>query len=182
MSKNELYYREYMSHRHVSRRGLFRAFVTASRQVAPPATSLPPYPLPPGALPTPQFFATCTQCQQCVEACPMGVLIKQADGFPQLAIEYASCDGCGKCIAACTPNALVMPTPFDTRLRPSFSSACVHHSRGCEQCVSSCPVEACTIGDSRLPEVDTLRCNGCGECLIQCHRQAVTLERVSSFT
>ncbi|WP_312979695.1 ferredoxin-type protein NapF [Atlantibacter sp.] len=178
MNKNERYYQEYMSHRHVSRRGLFRAFVTASRNVAPPPAALPPWPLPPGTVTSAEFFARCDQCQHCVQACPMGILIARQDGFPQLTIEYASCDGCGKCIQACSGGALQPQPRFDTRLRPSFSDACTHGSRGCEICVEGCPQQACVIGGSGLPEADHDRCNGCGECLIQCDRQAVTLHSV----
>ncbi|RRD62699.1 ferredoxin-type protein NapF, partial [Escherichia coli] len=36
MSKSENYYQELMSHRYVSRRGLFRAFVSAARPVTTP--------------------------------------------------------------------------------------------------------------------------------------------------
>lgn len=178
MTKNERYYQEYLTHRHVSRRGLFRAFVTASRNVAPPSSSLPPWPLPPGALAPAHFLATCTQCQQCVDACPMGVLISRVDGFPQLAMEFASCDGCAQCIQACTTGALQSQAQFDTRLRPSFTAECTHATRGCSQCVNACPVEACRFNESGMPVVNTDRCNGCGECMIQCDRQAVTLTSV----
>lgn len=175
MNKTERYYQEYMSHRHVSRRGLFRAFVTASRNVAPPASSLPPWPLPPGASSATQFLTTCTRCGQCADACPMGVIIQREDGYPQLAIEFASCDGCGQCIEACTTDVLQHQAHFDTRLRPSFSTQCTHASRGCRQCATACPVQACAFTESPLPVVNNERCNGCGECMIQCDRQAITL-------
>lgn len=178
MNKTERYYQQYMSHRHVSRRGLFRAFVTASRNIAPPPAALPPWPLPPGAVTTAQFFAQCDKCQQCVQACPMGVLIAQPEGFPQLAIEYASCDGCAACIQACPTGALQPQPRFDTRLRPVFTDACIHSSRGCDRCTEVCPQQACSIGESGLPHADPDRCNGCGECLVQCDRQAVLLHSV----
>nr|WP_071995446.1 4Fe-4S dicluster domain-containing protein [Pantoea sp. IMH] len=178
MEKTERYYQEYASHRHVSRRGLFRAFVTASRKVAPRPDALPPWPLPPGAVTTVQFFSLCDKCQQCIQACPMGVLISQQDGYPQLAIEYAGCDGCAGCIQACATGALQPQARFDTRLRPVFTDTCIHGSRGCERCVEVCPQRACVIGDARLPDADADCCNGCGECLVQCDRQAVTLHPV----
>lgn len=175
MNKSERYYQQYLSHRHVSRRGLFRAFVTASRNSLPSPSSLPGWPLPPGALPGNAFLAQCTQCRHCIQACPMGVLIHNHQGYPQLAIEYASCDGCGLCIQACTSGALLPQARFDTRLRPVFTAACTHQSRGCEQCIAACPVQACGIGQAGLPVVEGDICNGCGECVIQCDRQAVTL-------
>lgn len=176
MDKTERYYLEYMSHRHVSRRGLFRALVSASRSVPPPAEVLPSWPLPPGAIARAQFFDQCDKCQKCVQACPMGVLISNQQGFPQLAIEYASCDGCTECVRACPTGVLQPQHRFDTRLRPIFTDACIHSARGCDLCIEMCPQQACTIGESNRPQADAELCNGCGECLIQCDRQAVTLD------
>ena len=112
MSKSENYYQELMSHRYVSRRGLFRAFVSAARPVTTPI--LPVHSLPPGALPDAQFRVQCTQCDLCINACPMGILNRHEDGYPQLVIEFASCDGCGLCIAACSSEALRPQARFDT--------------------------------------------------------------------
>jgi ferredoxin-type protein NapF len=176
MSKSERYYQEYLSHRHVSRRGLFRAFVSAARQVAPETPSAyPVIPLPPGALPVAEFNAQCTQCHLCIDACPMGILDKHESGLPQLNIQYASCDGCGLCIEACDIGALLPQTRFDTGLRPVFNASCINPVRRCNQCVDSCTAQACTIGENWLPELDSERCTGCGECLVQCNYDAVTL-------
>lgn len=176
MSKSEQFYQEYLSRRHVSRRGLLRAFVTAARDVAPPpGATLPDHPLPPGALPVAEFLTRCTQCEACIHACPMGVLIHHESGLPQLAIEFASCDGCARCIEACTTGALVPQLRFDTGLRPRFTPGCVNSVRSCHQCIEGCPVNACSMGDNGTPIVDTAHCNGCGECVIQCAHSAISL-------
>ncbi|HAT1616995.1 TPA: 4Fe-4S dicluster domain-containing protein [Raoultella ornithinolytica] len=176
MSKSEKYYQALMSHRHVSRRGLFRALVTAARHAAPENTAaLPAHPLPPGALPDAQFRTLCSQCDMCIASCPMGILSRHDDGFPQLAIEYASCDGCGLCITACPGGALGSQKRFDTKLRPVFDCSCVNQVRSCQQCVDVCPEQACFIGESGLPGIDAERCSGCGECLVQCRYSAVRL-------
>jgi len=178
MTKSEKYYQELMNHRHVSRRGLFRAFVSAARQKPPAPSGLRlPHPLPPGALPDALFSAQCTRCHHCITACPMGILTQHQDGFPQLAIDYASCDGCGACIAACATGALQVQPRFDTGLRPLFGNACVNPLRPCGACVGACPEQACTIGANGVPAVVTGRCNGCGECRVQCGYDAVTLAR-----
>ncbi len=105
----------------------------------------------------------------------MGILNRHEDGYPQLAIEYASCDGCGACIAACPSDALCVQDRFDTGLRPTFSSACVNPVRSCNQCIEACPELACTIGAMGIPELNSERCTGCGECRVQCGADAVSL-------
>lgn len=181
MSQSENYYRELMSHRHVSRRGLFRALVTAARHTAPEnAAALHSHPLPPGALPDALFRTLCSQCNMCIDSCPMGILSRHEDGYPQLAIEYASCDGCGLCIAACQKGALCSQERFDTKLRPIFDRSCFNSVRFCQQCVDACPEQACFIGESGVPRIDAERCNGCGECLVQCCNNAVRLMPISA--
>lgn len=169
-----------MTHRHVSRRGLFRAFVRAAKQTTP---EVQPgrlgHSLPPGAVPETAFIARCTQCSQCIDACPMGVLSRHQDGYPQLMIEYASCDGCGLCIAACSSDALRIQSRFDTGLRPLFShSACANLVRQCKQCVEVCPRQACLLDESGRVLADNERCDGCGECVVQCPHNAIALERL----
>ncbi|HBL4692461.1 ferredoxin-type protein NapF [Citrobacter sedlakii] len=178
MNKSEKYYQELMTHRHVSRRGLFRAFVSAAKHTAPEDASFHlSHPLPPGALPDALFSVQCTRCHHCIDACPMGILSPHDDGFPQLAIDYASCDGCGLCIAACASGALRPQMRPDTGLRPVFHDACVNPARACNQCVEACPEQACAISANGVPTVDAERCNGCGECRVQCGYDAVRLER-----
>ncbi|MTH46595.1 ferredoxin-type protein NapF [Intestinirhabdus alba] len=181
MSDSEKYYQALMTHRHVSRRGLFRAFVTAAQQSAPEArAAIPVHPLPPGALPDAQFRARCTRCDSCISACPMGIVNRHEDGFPELRIEYASCDGCGLCISSCPAGALQPLPRFDTGLRPAFGNGCVNPVRACRQCVDVCPQQACVIGEAGVPQIDDARCNGCGECLVQCHAGAVKLAAIAA--
>lgn len=177
MNKSEKYYQELMTHRHVSRRGLFRAFVSAAKHTMPEViTTRLGHSLPPGAVPDAELIAQCTRCSQCIDVCSMGVLSRHEDGYPQLMIEYASCDGCGLCIAACSSDALRVQSRFDTGLRPMFSNtACVNPVRQCKQCVDVCPRQACFIDESGLVSADNECCDGCGECAIQCPHNAVTL-------
>lgn len=176
MEKDERYYRGYLSHRYVSRRGLFRAFINASRHTAQlPDNTQPRAALPPGAQPASLFYQHCDRCHQCINACSMGVLIVNEEGYPQLAIEYASCDGCQKCITLCTSGALLPLVHFDTQLRPAIGSTCLSQQRHCRSCIDACPSQALFLGKRGFPEADNMLCHGCGECLIQCEIQAISL-------
>ncbi|MBJ7221310.1 MULTISPECIES: 4Fe-4S dicluster domain-containing protein [unclassified Brenneria] len=177
MNKTDGFYRAYLTHRHISRRGLFRALLTASRKSArTEEDGLPLLPRPPGALPPALFRRQCDRCQQCIEHCPMGVIIKDDDGYPQLSIEYASCDGCNQCIQHCAAGALLPQTRFDTGLRPAINPAgCINRRRRCGQCIAGCPTRALTADAAGVPAVDSQTCNGCGECLTRCDERAITL-------
>ncbi|PWC14422.1 ferredoxin-type protein NapF [Brenneria roseae subsp. americana] len=181
MDKTDNFYREYLSHRYISRRGLFRALLTASQKTVPPDTSpeaarLARTPRPPGAIAPELFLHQCTRCQQCIEHCPMGVITRDDDGYPLLVIEYASCDGCNQCIQHCASGALQPQAQFDTGLRPIIDTRrCIHTQRHCGQCLASCTEQALDTNEYGYPVVDTSRCSGCGECLIQCDERAITL-------
>ncbi|MEA9392115.1 ferredoxin-type protein NapF [Acerihabitans sp. TG2] len=182
MDKSALFYHEYLTHRQASRRGLLRGLLSASRKTLVPIAAYPPGPArPPGALPENIFLSRCDQCQGCVECCQPGVLVRDDDGYPRLNIEYAACTACGACIDVCTGEALLAQTRFDTGLRPVLNAAaCINPRSRCGLCAAVCPTQALTIGQGNgLPSVDEQRCNGCGECLIQCADRAISLESPS---
>lgn len=73
------------------------------------------WPRPPGALPEPEFLATCTRCDQCVKVCPhwalkvAGLRDGPPPGTPFLHDPAsAACATCPDmpCITACEPGAL----------------------------------------------------------------------------
>lgn len=51
----------------------------------------------------------CTQCQKCVNVCPMDALVL-AD--KKIHIEYTQCILCGKCLKICPENAIAYKKPF----------------------------------------------------------------------
>lgn len=173
MEKDARFYQAYLSHRHISRRGLFRALLNAPKNSSPEPEGIP---LPPGAVADAVFYARCTRCGQCEQACPMGLIVAGEEGYPRLIIDYASCDGCNRCIQACATEALTQQASFDTRLRPVIDSGrCSNPHRRCEQCLTYCPGGAFSMGDRAIPVLDPIRCNGCGECRVQCDAGAISL-------
>ena len=51
--------------------------------------------------------AACTDCGDCLTACPYGAIVKTTmDGKAVVAISEASCKGCGGCVPVCPENAI----------------------------------------------------------------------------
>jgi electron transport complex protein RnfB len=46
----------------------------------------------------------------------------------------------------------------------------------CETCMERCPMEALTMGEDEVPEVELDRCIGCGVCATGCPSEAIELE------
>ena len=49
----------------------------------------------------------CTKCNACIEVCPMGVIQKGEDGYPEaLSKAFKLCINCGYCVDICNFDAL----------------------------------------------------------------------------
>lgn len=98
--KNEAYYQAYLSHHHISRRGLLRHVFPATKSTIEKTQSRPPF-----SAREDLFSAVCNGCGECASACPNGLIqLKQQQAT--LEIDYAPCDLCGKCAEVCPTNAL----------------------------------------------------------------------------
>jgi anaerobic carbon-monoxide dehydrogenase iron sulfur subunit len=77
----------------------------------------------------------CRQCKKapCAEACPVGAIQWQADGYWQL--DEESCIGCQECLAACPFGALFYDPGTDKVLK-------CHTCQGDPVCASVCPTGA----------------------------------------
>lgn len=138
----------------------------------PPPVAPPPrqdWLRPPGAVPEALFLERCTQCGDCIDACPYDSIRAVAGGTPVLFPDEEPCHLCEDfpCIAACEPEALM---PVASREEVNMGLAVVSHrlctaGQGCHACVSSCPTQALAMdfGAFRL-QVEAERCVGCGLC------------------
>lgn len=162
---------------------------------APPRTlrRWPVLSLPPGAVPN--FYSTCTRCNDCVAACPAWAIRKagvemgpQLEGFPLLIPGETACTLCPDtpCITACQPHAL-LPLPIsEIRLSAvaviDHGACSVPQGQACDVCIKACPVGAQAIfsigADSRsAPQINPTGCTGCGLCVAPCPTGAVRMER-----
>ena len=152
--KDERYYKAYMEHKTISRRGLFRALTSGTKKASADASSASSLPKlseasvadqdlvteqldasqvvrmvarPPGAIDELLFQKICTGCSECESACPEKI-IHIDGGLARLDVDYGYCSMCGECQKACPTGALHAKKSHDkqndTELRPNFNTNC----------------------------------------------------------
>lgn len=152
----------------LSRRSFLRG--TAKR----PATLRPPW-----ARPEDEFRKLCTDCGDCAEACPEGIIVSLSE-IPQIDFSAGYCTFCGDCVRACAEGAFVVEQTCDNlsncppwSLGASFDHRCIA-SQGteCRICGEQCEVEAIRFrprrGGPPIPTIEGAVCTGCGACVGPC--------------
>lgn len=155
-----------MSEFNPGRRAFFRRMVKPVSEVKTPEVA----PVrPPFALAEAAFKETCTQCGECLKACP-GNLIEVIDEYPVLVGESA-CDSCLDCVMACSSGALA-----GEKLLPRINSQCDPDlARFCGDCMNACEAGAITITGGQQPEIDAEICTSCGACRSACDDFAIEM-------
>lgn len=170
--KDERYYKAYLGHNTISRRGLLRAFIPSIPEQQPLINRT--VPRPPNALNEAEFQAVCTGCGDCALACPEQIITienKQA----QLSVDYGYCSQCGECQNVCKTGALSNPIK-DTLLRPSFGNNCQNRHNGyCDLCVEQCPNKAISVVQNSKPTLLDSSCDGCARCKQACPFSSIEL-------
>lgn len=158
--------------------------VRAAHELVKHADSLPSEPAPPptridwlrppGAVEERLFLERCTQCNDCISACPPGAIMAHPeDGTPILFADESPCLLCEDfpCITSCRTEALL---PVDSINQVRMGIATVSHGRctasqGCHACVSKCPTDALLtdFASLHLTVVEEV-CVGCGMCEMVC--------------
>ena len=176
--KDERYYRAFMTHNEISRRGLLRGLFGGTQKVrhealAPEVKRL--VPRPPHAVEEALFQQLCKGCGECEKACPEQIINIQ-DGLATLCLDYGYCSQCGECQKVCETRALT-DSSSDITLRPQFEKGCQNHISGyCKLCVSQCPHDAITIKSGALPVLTDELCDGCCRCKQACNVSAISMQ------
>ena len=138
---------------------------------------------PPWAVKEPLFRERCTQCDDCVDACPEQVLFRAGDGYPRARFHQAGCTFCARCLDICRNGAL-------EGVRSDTDQAWQHSMRIGRQCLAVQGIVCRTCGDHcetrairfslmtagrSLPEIDPATCTGCGQCMPVCPVDAITI-------
>ncbi|WP_305075013.1 ferredoxin-type protein NapF [Propionivibrio sp.] len=135
---------------------------------------------PPWSMPEAVFVDACTRCDDCVSACPTGLLKRGDGGFPVADFTAAACTFCGECSDACATSAIsreLAAAPWSFSIH--IADGCLAHQRvECRVCGELCETKVIrfrpTLGGVSCPEVDHAACTGCGACLAPCPVGAIT--------
>lgn len=132
---------------------------------------------PPGAVAEPAFLQKCTQCGDCIRACPYDAIhqaplrLRSAAGTPILDPIRQPCWLCTDtpCIAACETGALSAELELKLGTARILEQTCLaYQGTGCTTCSERCPVDgAITLAEGK-PRVVEDACTGCGVCQYVC--------------
>ncbi len=154
----------------------------AARQIAGDESAIswirPPY-----AVAEDDFQRDCSRCGDCIKACPHGVIFSLSAELggavadtPALNLLNHGCHLCADwpCVTACEAGVLVLPeddpqqAPVALARVTINTETCLPYSGPeCGACADSCPVGALHFNGTR-PEIDAVRCLGCGMCREAC--------------
>ncbi|MEZ5824668.1 MAG: ferredoxin-type protein NapF [Geminicoccaceae bacterium] len=130
------------------------------------------------------FAELCRDCDQCVEACPEGIVRLDESGWAMLDLAEGGCTFCGDCARACPTGALGGTANWSWRAEIGGSCLALKGVL-CELCSDGCDVRAIrmrpVIGGRRLPLLDRELCTGCGACLGRCPEKAIRLTRIEEI-
>jgi ferredoxin-type protein NapF len=126
------------------------------------------------------FQSHCTRCNDCIAACPHGLIARGDGGFPVMRFTERGCDLCGQCLRACTLGALSQQAE-PIRWHAHVQAQCLANRQvECRICAESCEPRALRFtaapgGIARLHS-DPAACTGCADCVAPCPVSAIVMK------
>jgi ferredoxin-type protein NapF len=127
------------------------------------------------------FLNNCSQCGDCIDACPEKIIIKGDGGYPNINFDLGECDFCGKCAEICKEPIFTDTTELPWQKKALIETTCLANKNiYCRSCAESCEAQALTfqIGISAVPTIDHELCNGCGACVAPCPTKAIEVKEI----
>lgn len=139
---------------------------------------------PPWAVAEERFIELCDRCGDCVRECPNECLRVADGGFPELFFQASGCEFCELCVAVCKVGALDRQVYPPLQLAVKVDDSCFS-ARGviCRACGDVCAQHAIRfrqqVGGIALVQLETARCNGCGECVSVCPADSLSIQHLT---
>lgn len=154
----------------LTRRALFGRLRGAGTQLRPP-----------WALDDEEFTEACTQCAECINACPTGIITTGRGGYPIVDLTRGSCTFCGECRDAC-PSGCFRDASYSPPwpLKAKVKESCLQvNGIACRSCQDTCEHDAISFQPQDGARYDAVvaqdRCTGCGECARACPARAISI-------
>lgn len=134
---------------------------------------------PPGAIDEESFLSVCTGCNDCINACSYGAIIKAestddvSNDTPVINPAENPCRMCEdfSCISACSTGALVHNREL-IKMGSAFivkNKCYAFNGQVCDYCYDRCPEKGkAVIMDENKPVIISKKCTGCGICEYYC--------------
>ena len=128
------------------------------------------------------FTENCSQCNQCIDACPAKIIQQHKNGFPVINFSKGECTFCGACAEQCPTPALNFDTSHQPwSIRAQINENCLTYKGVvCMSCADECEVSAINLklvaGGVAIPQLKTETCNGCGACYRVCPTSAIEMK------
>lgn len=140
---------------------------------------------PPWSVVEDEFVAACTNCGDCLLACPEQIIEWGRGRYPIIDFKRGECTFCGDCLNACQSAALNVAVEPAFAFHIDINESCLaQHGVECRSCGDHCDVEAITfkpaVGGIARPSVDFGACTGCGACIHTCPVGAVHVANTST--
>ncbi|WP_413699212.1 ferredoxin-type protein NapF [Psychromonas sp. KJ10-10] len=126
-----------------------------------------------------QFIEQCTQCGDCLSACPENIIVKGDGGFPCLDFDIGECNFCGKCAEICKEPIFKDTAESPWHKKAVINDTCLAYQKiYCRSCAESCEAQALTfqVGISEIPRIDIDLCTGCGACVAPCPSKSISVK------
>jgi ferredoxin-type protein NapF len=128
------------------------------------------------------FQARCTRCNDCITACPRGLIVRGDGRYPEMSFATGGCDLCGLCLRACTHGALSPEAATPIRWRVQVRAGCLANRRvECRICAEVCGAPGVlrfvpAPGGIAQLLADAASCTGCGDCVSACPVGAIEMK------